>query len=399
MTDGQQDRVGSIDLMRAIAIIGMVVCHTMSFLSYEEQGYPLLSFVGQQVFGDFPASIFIFASGLSLALTLEGCLDSSVIQQWQQSNRKRGALIFCLGLLFSVLVWGPQQIFLWGILTMTGSSIFFLTYLIHFPLWSLILIAGGVLLGAPFIREHTHFIEYWGGNFQNVTPVLGRFSGIFVEPVREFISDFTLSSVISGFFSNGEFPFLPWSAFSILGFVVGRLRLQWKTWIGFSIGVFSIVFGFGIALSAFYSEYNSELLATQILAPFSFYPDSLSLFLVQLGVCFILLTSLHSIFDQSDGRSAIDGWRRKVLRVGTQMSRYTLSTFFLHHILLLWPIWIGGFLQGHLYFYYGRVCTPPFGFLLALLLLLMCYFLSVFIDRYARAWSLESMIRKLSSRI
>ena len=397
MNINSHERSESIDLLRAVAIIGMIICHTMSFLSYEEPGHPLLSFIGQQGFGDFPAAIFIFASGLSLALTFAKCSEPRLVKEWQRRNRRRGVLIFFLGLLFSVIIWGPRQIFIWGVLTLTGSSIVVLSSLIRLPAQVLAVLAAGVLLSAPWVRSQSDFLLYWGGDLHHVTSVLGRYSGVFLEPVREFISDFSVKSIFLGFLSNGEFPFLPWFAFSVIGFLVGRVHLKLKLWTFVLAGLLSIGFGFGLAFSAFFSGYHRSEVVGQLIAPFSFYPNSLSLFLVQLGVCLIFFSVFRSVFEGLTQRALIKGWLKEVVTVSALMSRYTLSIFFLHHMILLWPISLAGLNQGHPLYYYGRIMSPPLSLFMAILVTVFCYFSMRYVDRSAPHLSLESLVRKMSS--
>ena len=392
------DRDVSVDLMRAFAIVGMVICHTISFLSYYLPEFALSNFIGGQIFGDFPAACFLFVAGLSLSLTLDDVKSGSSDFYWKNRNRKRGLLIFLLGLVFCVLAWGPHQMFIWGILTLAGSSIFILTFLNRLSPTALMALGCGVAGLSPWVREHTHYLDYWGGDFQEVTTVLGSYAKIFVEPVREYATYFEIKPLVYGFLGNGEFAFFPWSAFAILGFAMGRVQYRIQPWRVFSLGLVLICSGFAVAWSAFVSGYQGAAVPSSWIAPLSFYPDSISLFMVQLGVCLIVFSVLRQTFGLKKVQELKQGVGFSFVQGATRISRYTLSIYFFHHFVLLWPIWWFGYQKNDYFFYFGRVMDTPFAFGVAALVLSLSYALTRVWDEYAPRFCLEYWLQRFITR-
>jgi len=83
------------------------------------------------------------------------------------------------------------------------------------------------------------------------------------------------------------------------------------------------------------------------------------------------------------------------IQVFTRMSRYTLSIFFFHHLVMLWPIWWFGHQQGDAYFYYGRVMATPYAFGVAAFILIVSYALTWIWDEVAPWLSLEYWVQKV----
>ena len=92
-----RQRVDSVDVLRAIALMGMIICHYPIFLSSGEGSDVMLYFFANHLLGgDCGASWFVFLVGLSQVLSLKK------METAQDKNVSRvvirGIAIFVIGL-------------------------------------------------------------------------------------------------------------------------------------------------------------------------------------------------------------------------------------------------------------------------------------------------------------
>ena len=130
-------RQASVDLLRAIAIGLMVVVHFIENLS-GWYGDGRGTFAG--VHGvwwlptGFAAPIFTFLSGMSYRLWLgvqrQRHRDETSIAK---GTIRRGLFLIGLGFAFNVLIWLPEDIFNWDILTLIGGGLLALDVLAGCP--------------------------------------------------------------------------------------------------------------------------------------------------------------------------------------------------------------------------------------------------------------------------
>ena len=74
---------------------------------------------------------------------------------------RRGLFLFGVGLLFNVLVWLPEDVFNWDVLTLIGSGLVVLTLARHAPS-PLLLGAAAILIAfAPALQVTVGAVEYW----------------------------------------------------------------------------------------------------------------------------------------------------------------------------------------------------------------------------------------------
>ena len=112
-------RLASIDLLRTVAIVTMVLVHFTENLS----GYT-------PPFAGLGAPLFVFLSGVSYflwsnALVARGQADSAI----ERISVRRGLFIFGAGFAFNLFVWLPEDIFNWDVLTFIGSALVLLAFM------------------------------------------------------------------------------------------------------------------------------------------------------------------------------------------------------------------------------------------------------------------------------
>ncbi|MCA8988855.1 MAG: DUF1624 domain-containing protein, partial [Planctomycetaceae bacterium] len=170
----------SIDVLRMMAIFVMVLVHFA-----ENLAGTILPIAG------LGAPVFAFLSGCSYKLWLAGVERKQIPEnEIFRISMRRGLFVFSVGLLFNVLVWFPEEIFNWDVLTFIGAALIFLNLTRRLPLQVLIAIAVVALLISPFLRAMADYNSYW--------------QQLYFDP------DMTLPDVVIGFLAVGYFPFFPW---------------------------------------------------------------------------------------------------------------------------------------------------------------------------------------------
>ena len=368
-------RLNSIDIARAIAIFLMVMCHFTIYITRPEGAYPNIFFFGDHILGDFPAAMFLFLVGVSLSVSISksrqyGIPESTLLFRLII----RGAVLFIFGLIFETVVWGYKDAFDWDILTTIGSCIILLAFLRNISLRQFVSIMVTILLLSPYLRHLSGYPEFWDK--------------------AEFMPPWTIKEIFGGYFLNGYFPLFPWMVYAIMGHAVGkavfierdtsiRSKNQKKIPV---IGVVMIIAGFAgflinycAGLSGIIALYVSEL---------SFYPMSNTLFLIEGGVILLLFGLLNIRFDPEDVK-------HPVMSFFHRYSRYALSVYVIHHVLLVFvPRMIGILLHQEDYFYYQDIFEAPIGLLLSVIFIFAFYPVLILWDRVNGAGSFEWAVKK-----
>lgn len=324
----------SIDMMRGLAIAGMVLCHFIIDWSMQEKN-PFVYFLGDHLLGDWPAAFFTFLVGVSLAISIvrrEGKGEDKTLTRYR--GVKRGLFIIGVGLLLAVCTLGPASIFAWDILALIGAALILLQYLKDVrPAW---IATGciGVILVSPFLQKACGYLTYWGGAFQPDPVITPLIPNILVNPVGDYLPGFGIPAV-TGFFVTGYFPIFPWIIFPLLGYLVGKAlftdRLEvsqgWK--FPQSLGILCIVLGI-------FTGYAGSIRASPdsiggILAPFCFYPDTTSMLLLQFGLALCVLEVLRRLFDRQKTHAS---W----IKIPERLSRYSLTLYIVHLLIIYVPI-------------------------------------------------------------
>lgn len=364
-------RLTSIDVMRTVAILLMIQIHFVENLS--QPGEYSTIYQISSILGTLSAPIFTFLVGISLFISFK---RMKALGKLYIRNRtiKRGIFLFFVGLSFAFTIWGPEYLFDWDVLTLIAFSI-----LILYPLRSLkpaylVLISLGIIILSPMLRKWTGYFSYW--NREILPP--------------EYTYELTFSDIFWGFWVNGYFPVFPWIVFPILGFVTGQWFLNSDSdeiknkrhhilfWVGISM-VLS-----GVIILFINSKLNPSEILSWYLSPYEFYPATTSFIIINLGLLWLLFYFLRIYLDLRAVQS------RRWITFFHRYSRFSLTTYVVHHAVHLWPLRIAGAVwhQDHMY-YYANVMSPPLALVLAFIFTLLFYFCLSIWDRYGSKYSLE----------
>ena len=314
-------RLVSIDVLRTTAIVLMTVVHFVENLagSYDIESGP---FIGANRYWwmptGFAAPLFTFLSGVSYRLWADAQAargrDSDEISK---ITVRRGLFLILFGVAFNVLVWMPEDVFNWDILTLIGTAMLALDVARRTPP-AVPIVACGLLIGlAPILRAVADYRAFWAAGYYDY--------------------DFTLADVVTGYLATGYFPVFPWLALPLAGFVAAP-------WIyghaadrspraALTIG--------GLLLAA-----AAVVMALRPLVParlithdrlWAMFPPTTAYVLGTIGGGIVLTTILHRAID---GRRSGPGWLE---RIAGAMSRHSLTLYALHHVAHVWPLWLVGF--------------------------------------------------------
>ncbi len=346
-------RYSSIDILRTIAIVVMVLVH------FAEN----LSGVHLPITG-LGAPLFAFLSGLSYCLWVNG-LEARGKSDEEISKRsiRRGLFVFAVGFFFNILVWLPEGTFNWDVLTFIGAAILLLNGLRRLPLPIPVLVAVLSILVSPLLQGMADYQAYWVEGY--------------------FESDLTLSDVLIGFLATGYFPVFPWLAYSIAGLVTGKLMFsssldqdekneltaERKTgWKSAMIGAALM------ALSGFLLLVGPSLpeaIATRLLGGWHMFPATIEYVLATIGMAMFLFGIGHQIVDHSPTFARHSGW----LDIAKTFSRYSFTIYVLHHLVHVWPMWVYALAEGkEPTFYWQRAMHVTIALPLAIVFLVVCYF-------------------------
>jgi uncharacterized membrane protein len=364
----------SIDIVRATAILLMIQVHFMLCLSSQTDPWKWLYSVSG-LLGCIPAPMFTFLVGLSLFLwehkrKYENIDEGDIMKYWL----KRGFFIFIFGLLFAFVIWTPNRIFVWDILPLIGASILLIFLLRKAPIWGKVGIAFAILLASPPLREATNYSMHWRGISYHYI--------------------FTIQDVSLGFILQGYFPLLPWFLFPLLGYATGewffdeRNRYKLEGW---SLGIIGVILIALANIGILVSDHIPKDL-TWYMSHFSFYPATTTFVVEMLGVTLVFIWVLYRLFDMRN-KAPIG----PVYDFFSRYSRYSLSTYIIHFAVIMWSVYIAGWLiMDDMWYYYKNAFSPPIALMLALAFIMTFYFVLVLWDRKHGKYSFEWMLRKFS---
>lgn len=312
-------RHASIDILRSLAIVVMVVVHFGENLS----GWT------PPVAG-FGAPVFAYLSGVSWVLWWRGRVARGATdEEITRTTLRRGLFVFGVGIAFNVLVWMPEDVFNWDVLTFVGSGLLFLELARRMPRSICILVAVLVLLVAPVARAMVSYEDYW----------------------QDMVYDpgFALADVLIGYLATGYFPILPWLAFTLLGYLSADLvandggdedpaerRARTRGWLGVGVGLVTLAFVLDLIGD------RTGGLTDRLLGGRTMFPPSMPWTLRSLGTCVLLLIAVRSFADRPEFRTR----HPRIAGLTELFSRYSLTIYVVHHVVHLWPLWILDVLQG-----------------------------------------------------
>ena len=384
-------RVDSVDVLRALALIGMVICHYPIFLSSGEGRDAMLYFFSNHLLGgDCAASWFVFLVGLSQVLSIKK-RDTA-----QDKNVSRviirGMAIFVIGLLFLLVIQGYEELWDWDILTFIGATTIILLLCRKAPSWGLILFCSVVFFITPWLRSFIDIAPFYGGKFESVKWISDFIPNFIFDPVKDYDGGKTVLDNVIGFFLIGQFPLLPWIIFPVTGFVIGRRMTQNLL---AADSPFILIIGMMFTFMGLFTAYAGSIksgfsVANDYITPLSFYPISFSLIMFLVGVVLILFIFLWHIYDANPDNTKPPGMFLIYCR---QISKYSLTIYVSHFALFFIPLRIIKLTTGT--YYLRDLVSTPVAFALAVILMILYYPLLKLWDKAGGKYSFEWLLAKL----
>lgn len=377
-------RILSIDVLRGFALVCMVLVHFTIYYGNEAAAHTFTFFFLNDAMADWGAAAFLMMMGMSQVLSAK--------RNKKPDNRLlfkrallRGGYIFAVGLLMLLLAWGPNYLWWWDILTLMGFATVVLFFCRFLPSWFLILFSGALAILTPFIRGMFSIASDW--EFTQTPFISNLLPGIYLEPVNEYHP-----AVIKGFFLSGYFAVLPWIIFAIIGFVLGRRIVQGKMRrdLPFLLiaGVLFFCLGFGLAYAG--RTQPSYAAVNGFISPLCFYPDSFSMTNIQIGMSIIVFSILYFFYDvRKEDKTSLG----MLSRLFTRTSNFSLTFYFLHYMLLGWPLAVLYFLTGKYLIsdLMGAIPALLCGLLAVALLEILIFFWGKVDSRYSLEWMLARL--------
>jgi len=284
-----QSRLAYIDWMRGLACVLMFQTHCYdSWLSPAARQTRF--FMYSQLGGTFPAPLFLFLAGISVALVTEKLWEKNLSPaQIASRTIRRGAEVFGFGLLFRLqefviaMGWSPwTDLLRVDILNTIGVSMILMGGLC----W-LVLAAAGRPENVPRMRVALVMASATTAVLISVlTPPLWTTWRVRWLP-------WPLESYIDGVHNLGtpqswQFPVFPWSAFAFAGLAVGFvLQSRWVR--GHEARIFLALGAAGVALVEAARWVNAR--PWQIYAVYDFWHTSPAFFLIRVGMLMVILSA------------------------------------------------------------------------------------------------------------
>jgi uncharacterized membrane protein len=385
-----KQRYDSVDVLRALALIGMVICHYPIFLSSGQGHDAMLYFLSNHLLGgDFAASWFVFLVGLCQALSSKkrNLTSSGDIGR----TMTRGGLIFVIGLLFLFVVQGYGELWVWDILTFIGATTIILLPVRRAPTTVILLCCVGILFLTPWLRSFVDLAPYYGGGFEPVGWISDFFPRFLFDPMEDYHGAQTVFHNVLGFFLIGQFPIFPWIIFPLLGFVIGK-RITGNVLAADTpfLAIIGLLFTFmGIFIAYAGSIRPDVSVANDYVVPLSFYPASYSMCLLLIGIVLLLYMFLYTVYDARQENKADTGLFLAYCR---QISKYSLTIYITHFALFFIPLRIVEAITGVSYL--KNLVDTTTAFLLSVLLLILYYPLLRLWDKAGGRYSFEWLLAK-----
>ena len=381
-------RILSIDVLRGFALVCMVLVHFIIYYGNEAAAHTFIYFFLSDMMADWGAAAFLMMMGMSQVLSANRIKKPDNRLLFKRALL-RGGYIFAVGLVMLLLAWGPGKLWWWDILTLMGFATVVLFFCRFLPTWLLLVLSGAIAALTPFIRGTFNISADWGFT---ETPFISKYlPGMFLQPLSEYHP-----SIVKGFFLSGSFPVLPWILFALIGFVLGRRIIQAKLRRDLPLlliaGVLFSCLGFGLAYAG--RTQPADSVSNGILSPLCFYPDSFSMINIQLGISIILFGTLYFIYDVRKKDKTSLGM---VSRLFTRTSNFSLTFYFLHYLLIGWPLAILYLITGR-YQMSDLMGAMP-AFLCGLGAVALLEILIFFWGKAGSRYSLEWILSRLTARV
>lgn len=388
-------RIVSIDFFRGALLMIMVIEHCLLYFGDESAVDNWLYCFFNDGISGWGAGGFLMMMGASQALSAGRMNQDDRLTMFKKALL-RGAFLFVVGLVMLMVSFGPSDVWRWDILTLMGFSTVLLFFCRFLPTWSLVAFVAAIAVLTPALRGMPVMDFEWDIMFRE-TPFLSRFfPGMYIDPVSEPDFLWRLDHIFKGFFLWGEFPIFPWVLFSVMGFIAGRRIVSGKFVSDIprivAVGIVLVTLSFAGAGMG-----RSQPLISVVdsyITPFCFYPDSFTMIIYQIGLSLLVFSLLFYIFDVKGRGSDYSGPVARVLR---RTSNSSLTFYFLHYMLIGWPLLIAHALTGRDYEmdFMGLVPSFLYGLFALFLLQLLLLRWEKIGGKYSLEWLLTILLRRV----
>lgn len=347
-------RYPTIDILRTLAIFLMVLVHFSENLS----GH-VWAFAG------FGAPHFALLTGLSYRIWLSSQeRKGRSEEEISKVTTRRGLFLFGLGFAFNILVWMPEEVFNWDVLTLIGTGLLLLNWARRVP--SLVIVVACLLMFglSPLLRTLADYPSFWTDG--------------------DFDPDFTFSDTLLGWLVTGYFPLSPWLIYPLAGFLLGGLlydrpEVEQRPWQQLAI-LGAVLVACGLLALQFRAGLPAAL-GTHFFTGWTMFPPSSEYLLTTIGTGLLTISLGHRWIDLNSAVPKASWW----LTIATTFSRHSLTIYLLHHLVHIWPLWIYGAYAGSEPTEFWRVAMPvTVAVPLAGLSLILSYFFLRWLDLTGR---------------
>lgn len=395
MNNQKTGRILSIDIFRGFCLILMVLVHFVVYWGDSDAVNTWPYFVLNHVIADWGAAGFLMMMGMSQVFSAQHHEGENNIPAFKRALI-RGGFIFTVGICMLALAWGPAHIWQWDILTLMGFATVMLFFCRGLPSWPILLFVAALAVCTPLLRSGIDFNAVWGGGFVDV-PVISRYlPGMMLDPARDYEGVWRTKEIVQGFLFTGEFPVMPWFIFPPLGFVLGRRIVGGKMQNDLPflaiIGGLLALLGLGWAYASM--GRNPSAIITGYIAPLSFYPDSFTMICYQTGIALLIFSGLFYIYDVRKQDKNKAGFFARIFNLA---SRSSLTFYFLHYLLIGWPLALiyvltGRYYKDDLLGAYGALSA---GIVAVILLVTLFKLWGSSKNKYSLEWLLDRLIKKV----
>jgi uncharacterized membrane protein len=342
-----------------MSVLGMVLVHYIVYYGNRAAMESMLYFVMSDILENVGAAGFLALSGMSHALAADGRIRKAMVAgtAWRECDEfrctwTRSLKLLGVELLMLALAWGPREMIKWDILTLQASSTLVLYVCRRLPSQLAALLVTFIALATQALRSLpvVDFAAAWGGGFREA-PFTEKFAPRLVyNPVAgDLEARWDIKSIAEGYLLTGIFPLFPWLLFPLVGHILGR-RVVTNQFQHDMVGVGAIgaaffVLGMGGAL--FSRSFPDASIVTDYLSPLSFYPDSFTMVLIQLGFVLLAIPIAYLHYDvrhgssttaSSNRRGSTDAGESILHNVLYLTSRWALPIYFFHYLCIAWPL-------------------------------------------------------------
>ena len=374
----------------------MVLVHFMIFFGNAGAVGTWPYFIFNHMLGDWGAACFLMLMGMSQVLSKKKVTDNKLL--FKQALL-RGTYLFLVGLLMLALAWGPKEIWGWDILTLMGFATVVLFFCRFLPSWAIVALSGVVMWVTPWVRGTTDIVSTWGGEFINAPIISKILPGILVDLAKDFEVIWTPAKIVKGFLLEGYFPVLPWIVFPLIGFVIGRRIVAGKIRkdLPFLAVIGAVLAGIGFFLALAGRSRPGDSIIRGFITPLSFYPDSFSMILYQLGLATIVFCLLYYCYDVLKKDKAK---LTPLQRIYQRTRFFSLTFYFMHYMLIGWTLAVVWLFSRHYLIcnlmgaYPAMLCGITGVFILEIII----YFWAKKQSKYSLEWFLRALTLRFASK-